>query len=77
MIGTSVLSVIITLVTTAFVTKICEICKRKVKALDTTKTNSDVSSQLAKEPIYDDIELTNENNTIDISKNVAYLDIKN
>ena len=76
-IGASVLSVIATLITTAVVYKICEICKRKVEALNITKTNrGDTSSQLAIEPIYDDIELTNKNNTIDISNNIAYVDTK-
>ena len=67
---------IITLITTAVVYKICETCKRKVEALNVTTTNSDTSSQLAKEPIYDDIELTNKNNTIEISRNTAYTDTK-
>ena len=76
--GTSVVSVIITLITIAVVYKICEIRKRKVEANTTAKTIFlENTSQQTKEPVYDDIEVVNENRNVDLSKNIAYVDINN
>ena len=79
MIGTSTVSVILTIVSTLLFSKILpEIQRRKNPAAITTApmrrvmAPDDSTPQMIKEPIYEDIELT-EASTIDLSNNVAYV----
>ena len=69
---------IIASVITLFFSKVISVFqKRKENAINVTaEMNSIVvpdDSTPQKEPIYDDIELTDKTNTIDLSKNVAYV----
>ena len=56
-----------------------ELQKRKKKAVNVSEeprsivTAPDSTPHMMKEPIYDDIELTDKTSTIDLSKNVAYV----
>ena len=56
-----------------------EFQKRKKEAVNVTEEPRsivmapDSTSQMMKEPIYDDIELMDQTSTIDLSKNVAYV----
>ena len=58
---------------------ISEIQRRKKHAANITAqmngfvTPDDVTPQRIKEPVYEDIELTDKTSTIDLSKNVAYV----
>ena len=60
-----------------------ELQKRKKETVNMAEQSSstdgalNLTTQTTKEPIYDDIELTDNTNTVDLSKNIAYVDIKN
>ena len=65
--------IIASLITLFFSKMISVIQKRKKDAVN----NSVEMTQRIKEPIYDDIELTDKTSNIDLSKNVAYVCTKN
>ena len=77
------MSVILTLLTLLFSKMILEIQRRKKHAASITAPMSsimapdDSTPQRIKEPIYEDIEITEKNSTIDLSYNVAYVCTKN
>ena len=74
LICTSTVSMIIaSLITLLFSKMISVIQKRKKNAVN----NSVEMTQRIKEPIYDDIELTDKISNIDFSKNVAYAYTRN
>ena len=84
MIGSSILSVIVTLVISLLFCKMFyELQKRKKEAVNMVDQSSstvgamDSTLQTSKEPLYEDIELTDKTNTTGFSKNVAYACIKN
>ena len=55
-----------------------EVQKRKKETINiadqssSTIANLDSTPQMTKEPIYDDVELTDKSSTIDLSENIAY-----
>ena len=76
---TLIITVIVTMITTLLVSKIFFelLQKRKKKAINPAKQSSSsltpyTTPQITKEPIYDDIELTNKTSMLDVSKNIAY-----
>ena len=78
----SLLSVIVMLVISLLFCKMSsELQKRKKKVANITDQSGniamapDTTPQIAREPIYDDIELTDKTRTIDLSKNVAYVSV--
>ena len=84
MICSSILSIVVTLVVSLFFGKVFyELQKRKKEAANITDRSSstggalDSTLQMTKEPLYDDIKLTDKTSTIDFSKNVAYVCSKN
>ena len=84
MIGTSIVSVILTIVSSFLFSKMIPVIQRRKKhAANTTApmssvmTPDDSTTQMIEEPIYDDIELTDKTSTVDFSKNVAYVCTKN
>jgi len=82
-VGTLILSVIITLVINLMVFRICcKVGKRRKDAINTTAQLkypvAPVStSQVTIEPLYDDILLTDQNSSIDFSNNIAYTHTQN
>ena len=81
---TLIITVIVTMITTLLVSKIFFelLQKRMKKAIIPAKQSSrsmapDTTPQITKEPIYDDLELTNKTSSLDVSKNIAYGRYKN
>ena len=84
MIGSSILSVVVTsVISLLFCKMFYELQKRKKEAVNMADQPSgtvgtmDSTLQTSKEPLYEDIELTDITSTSDFSKNVAYVCIKN
>ena len=84
MIGSSILSVVVTLVISLLFCKMfCELKKRKKEAVNMADQSSgivgtmDSTLQTSKEPLDEDIELTDKTSTTGFSKNVVYACIKN
>ena len=79
MICSSLLSVIVMLAISLLFCKMSSELQKRKKKVANIKNQSgiiamapDTTLQITREPIYDDIELTDKTSTIDLSKNVAY-----
>ena len=80
---TLMLTIIVALIITMLFFKRYEVQKRKKEAVNLIEKSrsivmaQDSTPQMNKEPIYDDIELTDKTSAINLSKNVAYACSKN